>query len=239
MSVHIDSASRLNHDQEQNLVLTCPHCQAVAHITPTAVPRFADLQAHKPKQIGIVYMCDACHAPIFLRFMVRIYGTSRIELSPQFTEVERAREKFTFMYLPEEVELLFKEALLCFTAGAFNAFASMCRRTAQAAFVDLGEAGKLRLFGELNDVRQMVGIAPETFVKLKNILFGAEGDPRPSLPLLDSYEAGLVLEVVKDLLYEAFVRKGKLQQAMMVRRFFLDETATNITALVTANGSDS
>ncbi len=77
----------------------------------------------------------------------------------------------------------------------------------------------------------MVGIAPETFVKLKSILFGAEADPRPNLSLLDSYEAGLVLEVVKDLLYEAFVRKGKLQQAMSVRRYFLDETATNLIAI--------
>ena len=238
MPVSIDSSGRLNHDQEQNLVLTCPHCQVVAHITPTAVPRFADLQAHKPKEVGVVYMCDACHAPIFLRFTVRIYGTTRIELSPQFTEVERAREKFTFMYLPENVELLFKEALLCFTAGAFNAFTSMCRRTAQAAFAELGAAGKLRLFDELNDVRQLADIAPETFVKLKSILFGSETDPKPNLPLLDSYEAGIVLEVVKDLMYEAFVRKGKLQQAISVRRFFLDETATNITALVTANGAN-
>ncbi len=237
MSVHIDSSSRLVHDQEPNLVLTCPHCQVVAHITPTAVPHFADLQTHKPKQVGIVYLCDACHAPIFLRFNVRIYAGTRIELAPQFQEVERAREKFTFMYLPEEVELLFKEALLCFTAGAFNAFSSMCRRTAQAVFAELGESGKLRLFDELNEVRRMVDIAPETFVKLKNVLFGAESDPRPSLPLLDSYEAGIALEVVKDLLYEAFVRKGKLQQAMMVRRFFLDETATNIATLVTANGA--
>jgi hypothetical protein len=51
------------------------------------------------------------------------------------------------------------------------------------------------------------------------------------MPILDSYEAGIVLEVIKDLLYEAYVRKGKLQQAMMVRRFFLDETANNLTAV--------
>ncbi len=43
--------------------------------------------------------------------------------------------------------------------------------------------------------------------------------------------------MVKDLLYEAFVRKGKLSQAISVRRFFLDETATNIEALV-ADGSN-
>jgi hypothetical protein len=235
VAVQIDAAGQLLHDQAENLVITCPHCQAVAHITPTAVPRFADLQAHKPKQVGIVYLCDACHAPIFLRFSVRIYGTTRIELSSQFTEVERAREKFAFTYVPEQVELMFKEALVCFSAGAFNAFTSMCRRTAQAAFLELGASGKLRLFDELNHLRQLAELTPETFLKLKSILFGSETDPKPDLPLLDSYEAGIVLEVVKDLLYEAFVRKGKLQQAMSVRRYFLDETATHIEALVSGS----
>src|SRR6201999_4125198 len=100
---------------------------------------FEDLQVHKPKQIGVVYRCDACNSPIFTRFMVRGYSPSTIELAPQFTEVERAREKFSFMYLPQEVELLFREALACFSAGTFNAFASMCRRSAQSAFGDLGE----------------------------------------------------------------------------------------------------
>ncbi len=235
MAVHIDPSGILHHDQADNLVLTCPHCQAVAHITPTAVPRFADLQAHKPKQVGIVYLCDACHAPIFLRFSVRIYGATRIELAPQFTEVERAREKFAFTYVPEQVELMFKEALVCFSAGAFNAFASMCRRTAHAAFVELGASGKLRLFDELNHLRQLADIGAATFLKLKSILFGYETDPGPEVPLLDSYEAGIALEVVKDLLYEAFIRKGKLQQAMSMRRYFLDETATNIEKLISGS----
>src|ERR1700731_2814295 len=235
MSLYIDSASHLHHDQEKNLVVTCPHCQAVAHITPTAVPRFEDLQLYRPRQVGLVYLCDACHMPIFLRFTVRVYGAARIELSPQFTEIERAREKFSFTYVPEDVELLFREALVCFSQGAFNAFASMCRRTAQAMFADLGEAGRLRLFDELNAVRELADIAPELFSKMKNVLFGAELDARSSLALLEGYEAGVLLEVVKDLVYEAYVRKGKLQQALMVRRFFLDETGTHVTPFVSAS----
>jgi hypothetical protein len=123
---------------------------------------------------------------------------------------------------------------LCFSSGAYNAFASMCRRTAQAVFADLGEAGKIRLFDELNNVRELAGIASEPFNKLRAIVFGTETDPRPNMPMLDSYEAGITLEVIKDLLYEAYVRKGKLQQAMMVRRFFLDETASQLTSLATA-----
>ncbi|MBS0365317.1 MAG: hypothetical protein JSR67_05775 [Proteobacteria bacterium] len=224
MALYIDSASRLHHDQEQNLVITCPHCQAVAHLTPSAVPRFDDLQLYRPKQIGIVYLCDACHAPVFLRFTVRIFGNTRVELAPQFTEVERAREKFSFTYIPEDVETLFREALGCFSHGSFNAFASMCRRTAHSMFADLGENGRLRLFDELNAVRELASLAPGVFGKLKTLLFSTEPESRTPLPLLDSYEAGIVLEVMKDLLYEAYVRKGKLQQAIMMRRFFLEET---------------
>ena len=55
---------------------------------------------------------------------------------------------------------------------------------------------------------------------------------------MNGAEAGIMLEVVKDLLYEAYVRKGKLQQAIMVRRFFLDETGTHagpVTPLASAS----
>jgi hypothetical protein len=237
MSLYIDSSSHLHHDLDKNLVVTCPHCQAVAHITPSAVPRFEDLQLYRPRQVGLVYQCDACHMPIFLRFVVRVYGAARIELSPQFTEVERAREKFSFTYVPEDVELLFREALACYSQGAFNAFASMCRRTAQTMFADLGEAGKLRLFDELNAVRELANIQPEIFTKMKTVLFGAELDARSGLPLIDGYEGGIMLEVVKDLLYEAYVRKGKLQQAIMVRRFFLDETGSHVAPFIPATDS--
>src|SRR6201982_2732005 len=122
MSMYIDSSSQLHHDLEKNLVVNCPHCLALAHITPSAVPRFEDLQLYRPKQGGLVYLCDACHMPIFLGFTVRVYGSTRIELSPLLTGVERAGEKFSFAYVPEGVELLFREALACFSHGAFNAF---------------------------------------------------------------------------------------------------------------------
>jgi hypothetical protein len=237
MSMYIDSASHLHHDLDQNLVVTCPHCQTVAHLTVCAVPRFEDLQLYRPRQVGLVYLCDACHMPIFLRFTVRVYGAARIELSPQFTEVERAREKFSFTYIPEDIELLFREALTCYSHGAFNAFASMSRRAMQAMFTDLGEAGKLRLFDELNAVRELANLESDIFTKMRNVLFGAELDARSALPVVDGYEAGIILEAVKDLLYEAYVRKGKLQQAIMVRRFFLDETGSHVAPFVPSSTS--
>ena len=114
----------------------------------------------------------------------------------------------------------------------------MCRRAAQAVFADLGEAGKLRLFDDLNDVRTMAELDTESFARVKSILFGSDSDPRPNPPLLESYSAGVLVEVMKDLLYEAYVRKGKLQQAMMVRRFFVDEKANNVTQIAQALGAN-
>jgi hypothetical protein len=221
VAVYIDSSNRLLHDQAQSLALTCPHCLVLAHITPMAVPPYAELASHRPRQVGIVYRCDACNAPIFLRFNVREYGAQRVELSSQFTEIERPREKFTFTYLPESIETLFREALLCYSHGAFNAFTSMCRRTMQTAFELLGESGRLHLFDQLNELRDMAQIDAPSFALLKRVIFGNDADP--ALPVLEDDQAGLLLEVTKDLLYQAYVRKGRLQQAMVVRRFFSDQ----------------
>jgi len=238
VAVYVDSSDRLLHDQAQSLALTCPHCLVLAHITPMAVPPYAQLIAHRPRQVGIVYRCDACNAPIFLRFNVRDYAAHRVELSAQFTEIERPREKFTFTYLPESIETLFREALLCYSHGAFNAFTSMCRRTMQHAFELLGEAGRLRLFDQLNELREMAQIDAASFTLLKRVIFGSDADPAGSLPTLEDDQAGLLLEVTKDLLYQAYVRKGRLQQAMVVRRFFSDQAERGGTGASGAGAND-
>jgi hypothetical protein len=231
MSVYVDSNSRLHHDQERSLALMCPHCQVYTHITAVSVPRFSDLVASRPNHVGVVYRCDSCSAPIFLKFAVKMYAANRVELANNFIELERAREKFNFTYLPENVERLFRETLGCYTGGYFNAFASMSRRTAQAAFHDLGENGRLRIFEQINEARDMAEIDPETFAAVRKVIFGGDNDPSPGLPELGSCEAGVLLELLKDLLYQAYVRKGKLQQAMMVRRFFAEETLDKITPI--------
>ena len=228
MSVYVDSSSRLHHDQEHSLALPCPHCQVYSHITAVSIPQYSELVASRPNHVGIVYRCDSCSAPIFLKFAVKMYAANRVEFANNFVELERAKEKFNFTYLPENVERLFREALGCYSSGHFNAFASMCRRTAQAAFQDLGENGRLRIFEQAREAREMAEIDNETF--------SSDADPSPQWPDLSTNEAGVLLELVKDMLYQAYVRKGKLQQAMMVRKFFADETLDKITPIGRASG---
>lgn len=231
MAVFIDSSGRLHHDQESGLALNCPHCQVLAHITPVSVPDFNALQQHKPAQVGLVYRCEACNAPVFLRFSVKIYGGSRIELAPNFVELERPRERFNFTYLPEDAELLLKEAFACFSAACYNAFASMCRRVAQCVFADLGEHGKLAMYDELARIRELAELDDESFAVVKKILFDVDAPGRAGIPVIDAFQAGVLVEVVKDLLYQAYVRRGRLQQAMMVRRYFADDAPSKVTPL--------
>jgi hypothetical protein len=209
----------------------CPHCQVYTQITPVSVPEFAELAASRPNHVGVVYRCDSCSAPIFLKFAVKMYAANRVELANTFVELERAKEKFSFTYLPEEVERLFREALGCYTAGYFNAFASMCRRTTQAVFQDVGDNGRLRIFEQVREARELAEIDGDVFAVVNKVLFGAEDEPSAQLPELTPNEAGVLLELTKDMLYEAYVRKGKLQQAMMVRRFFAEETLDKITPI--------
>ena len=181
MSIYITPQDEL-HVEYQGIALTCPHCRTLTHLTPVAVPKFDDLSHRKPKQIGIVFRCDACGEPVFLKFQVKGYTALRVELAPDFAEVERAPENFPLTYLPPEAESLFREALGCHAAGFFDAFGSMCRRTAQSLFRELGERGKLELFDTLQEIRTLAELDDDIFAEVRGVLFGSDSDPWPNHP---------------------------------------------------------
>jgi hypothetical protein len=143
----------------------------------------------------------------------------RIDLASSYIEIERARESFPLTYLPEEAEILFKEALESYASGCFNAFGSMTRRTAQSLFHELGDHGKLELFDTLQEIRTLAELDDDTFSEIRAVLFGSDSDPWPNQPSLNVEQAGILLEVMRDLLYQTFVRKARLTQAMTFRKF--------------------
>jgi len=97
----------------------------------------------------------------------------------------------------------------------------MCRRAALSAYEALGEGGKLRAFEEIIVAQDIAGIDDETFAPIKFVLF--DTGEEEELPLLTRSQAGILLEVLKDMFYQCFVRRGKLSRAIKVRRFFVQE----------------
>jgi len=222
MAIVISEDQGMEHRLEERIGLECPYCGVYAHMSPQSVPDAASLLRDKPKHVGLVYKCDACDAPVFLRFAVREYKENRVELYRNFIELERPKEKFSFSYLPKHTEVLFREALSCYSNNNFNAFASMCRRASISAFNALGEGGKLRAFEEVMVAQDIAGIDDESFAPIKSVLFGS--GQHEDLPLLNRAQAGILLEVLKDMFYQCFVRHGKLARAIKVRRFFVSGT---------------
>jgi hypothetical protein len=225
MSIYITPQDEL-HVEHQGIALTCPHCQTLTHISAIATPRFDDLTQRKPKQVGIVFRCDACGEPVFLKFAAKAYTALRVELASNYTEVERAPENFPLTYLPEEAEGMFREALSCYSGACYNAFGAMSRRTAQSLFRELGERGKLEMFDTLQEIRALAELDDHSFATLRAVLFGSDSDPWPHQPTLNAESAGILLEVMRDLLYQTFVRKARLMQAMTFRKYVAPQMAS-------------
>ena len=228
MTIVLDRDQGLLLEDHEQFGLECPYCGVYAHMTPQSVPRAERLLEDRPKHVGFVYQCDACKAPVFLRYAVKAYSESRVELYRNFIELERPKERFAFSYLPKETEILFREALSCYSSNNFNAFASMCRRSAASAFQALGEGGKLQAFEEIIIAQDIAGIDDDTFAPIKYILF--DGGEEEDLPLLNRAQAGILLEILKDMFYQCFVRRGKLTRAIKVRRFFVEESGNDFAS---------
>ena len=221
MTLALDRHQGLLSEDDEQIGLECPYCNVYSHMTPQSVPQAADVIETRPKHVGLVYQCDSCHAPVFLRFATKSFSDDRVELYRNFVELERPKERFAFSYLPKHTEVLFREALSCYSTNNFNAFASMCRRSATSAYAALGEGGKLRAFEEVMVAQEIARIDDESFAPIKTILFDT-GDEE-ALPVLTRAQAGVLLEVLKDMFYQCFVRHGKLTRAIKVRRIFLQD----------------
>lgn len=226
MSIYVNKNNGF--EEAEPIARECPHCGAHAQLLPVATPSYEALVQSRPRHVGIVYRCAACNEPRFVRAAVRGFETDRVELAASLVEVERSRERFQYSYLPDRVERLLREALDCYTAGTYNAFASMCRRTVSVGLAALGDAGTRRRWQDIVRDALLVGeIDAPTARSIDAVLFAVENDP----PEIGPDEAAILIEIVKDLFYQAYVRTAKLQAAMRMRRFFAGETLRNVTPI--------
>jgi len=205
----------------------CPHCGTHAQLLAVANPSYEVLAQTRPKHAGLLFRCAACNEPRFLRATVRAVAPDRVELAPNVVEVERTRERFQYGYLPDTIEQLLRETLDCYSLGALNAFATMCRRTTRTALRTLGATGKTRWQDTLLEMLRLCEVDAVTTGTVDAVLFGDDLDP----PAITPDEAAVLVEALKDLFYQSFVRSAKLRAAMKMRRFFAEESLGKITPI--------
>jgi hypothetical protein len=218
--MHLGSDNNITNIFDKHYALQCPHCNAKANITAISFPKYELVKRFSLKEIGIVYRCDACNKPIFLKFDIppQSKDNNPFQISDTYYEIERHRENFELNYLPDIVKDDFKEALDCYSNQCFNAFASMCRRTIQSAADELGAKGKDKVQHQLNELKELAGIDDETYEILKQIIITGHDGTHPHLPKLSKERAQVLLELIKDVLYQFFVRKAKIQESVELRK---------------------
>ncbi len=200
------------------ITLVCPHCGVRAHMSVVSCPRYELVSRFQPPKAGVAYRCDSCHEPVFLKYKVRPdFGNGRFLLAAPVEHVEKPRQLYDFTHLPPEVSADFREALDCFSIGAVNGFAAMCRRTVQSACAVLGAHGNDKVLNQLRDLKEMAEINDETFAALKRIVIDGHDGAHPHLPRLTPERADILLELVKDVLYQLFIRPGKIKEAIDLR----------------------
>jgi hypothetical protein len=214
-------------DQGESLSRECPHCGAHAQLVPMATPSYDALMQARPRHAGVAFRCAACNEPRFARIAVRSFGPDQVVLSTNLVEIERPKEQFQFAYLPANVARLLQESFDCYTADLFMAFAVLSRRAVQAAIADASENGGPRMLDLFHDVAQIAELDPDMAQSLQNVLF----DTSQPDPDLDPDHAAVLIELIKDMFYQCYVRTKKLKAAVRMRRFFAGETTQKVTPI--------
>jgi hypothetical protein len=137
-------------------------------------------------------------------------------------ESERNKEQFRYNYLPGPVQRLLREAFGCYAADLFLAFAVLCRRTLAVAAAEAGtavQAGSALAFDRLfADAAELGEIEAPTRDVLDEVLFGTALEPE-----IDADQAAVLIEIVKDMFEQRYVRTAKLRRAIKMRRYFAHE----------------
>lgn len=203
---------------DKHFTVKCPHCGVPSGLSAISIPQWELLVRYKPERTGVGYRCDACSKPVFLRFAVSYdLSHNQITLQEPHEEVERPQETYEFSYLPNEVASDFREALTSYSNSCFNAFAAMCRRTIQSGCTVLGVDGKDKVLKQIEDLKTVTQVDEETFDVLKTVVIAGHDGAHPHLPILSAERAEVLLELMKDVLYQLFVRKKKIEEAAAKR----------------------
>ena len=218
--MHLDSSNRLHRGSD--MTMECPHCHSDAHMRPTATPDFRALRQSRPERTGMVFQCAECGLPNFCSYAISNFDVHRIsfELIPQDTP--KAEEHFNFNYIPKGVATFFRSALECYEHDLQQAFAVMCRMTTEAVINDRGENEKLKFMTQVDEIAELANLSDGDYRDLCTILFDTGTGSLLDAIDLDKGMCAILLETMKDMLHHAYIRRGRLQKVLRMRRYFAD-----------------
>ena len=140
---------------------------------------------------------------------------------------DKRTDRFNFSFLPTEVATYFRDALGCYRAGMLPGFTALCRLTADATFRDLGEGSKLRIFDQVEEIAGLAGLDDNAYRQIRDIIFDTDNITLFQPNGLDRETAAVLLETMKEILHQTYIRRGLLRQKLRMRRYFANPVDTH------------
>jgi uncharacterized protein DUF4145 len=220
MATEIRSNDDIQHLLDNPPSIVCPHCGVRASAVPISVPKHGLVSRFHLSEVGLVARCSSCDRAIFMLYRVtQLRNAPNPHLLPDdFELVNRAVEPFEIQYLAGAVLADFNEALVCYANSCWNAFAAMCRRCIQSVCESFGADGSTKVQAQLKDLADMGVADQETFAQLHQIMLIGHDGAHPHLPALSPARAAVLLQLMKDVLYQLYVRPAKIREANELRK---------------------
>lgn len=195
----------------------CPHCKIGTRFSLATQPN-PILFRDKATEVVVGYLCDSCIKGIPVRWKIQGFDnqTNPIVQSPEL--ILPVREPFDFDHVPPKVKKEISEGLDCLSVGAYNGFAGLCRRTIQAICTIMGAESSTKVQAQIEEMANAAGLDDETErIAIEIMLAGHDGS-HPHLPDVNSDRAAILLELVRDIVYQMFTRPGRIRQSAELRK---------------------
>jgi hypothetical protein len=217
-------------DNKQNLfdisvTHKCPYCNTNSGMELVTIPDYTRMKRFQLKSSIFGFRCNSCNAAV--AFLAQVEGgfyyhssvANPISYYDHLHSIVPVTETYEHIeYLPQLVRDDFSEALNCYSVGAYNAFASMCRRSIQSLLSSLGAQGNDKVINQLRDLKGIDSVDEETYEILKQIIIVGHDGAHPHLPSINIDRAEILLELMKDIFYQLIVRKAKLIESSAKRK---------------------
>ena len=96
----------------------------------------------------------------------------------------------------------------------------MCRLTIQAIISQHGDSMQLKLYDQVDDIASLAELDDESMTIVQDVLFDTKPESIYQAGELDRSKTAILFEVMKDLLHQAYIRRGRLSKALRMRQFF-------------------
>ena len=197
-------------------VILCPHCRTKSHFSPMIHCWQDETKA------WVVQKCDSCSEMTLTIFQPS--GTVSTHPEGGYTLDLKSTPEEVYPYfipiphdsIPEEIAEDYKEAVICFSAGAFNASVVMSRRAIETTAILLGAnptdrlKDKIKYLASKGLEQSLVDLATE--IRLLGNVPAAHADKNDLLRKVTPAECKDVLDFLEAFLESLYIRPSKIKK---------------------------